>query len=38
MDYNIFKKLGNNKIRIEFGDDLPKELFEKIVEIIKLYC
>ena len=32
MDYNIFKKLGNNKIRIEFGNNLPKELFEKIVE------
>ncbi len=32
MDYDIFKKLGNNKIRIEFGDNLPKELFEKIVE------
>ena len=32
MNYNIFKKLGNNKIRIEFGDNLPKQLFEKIVE------
>ena len=32
MDYNIFKKLGNNKIRIEFADSLSKELFEKIVE------
>ena len=32
MDYDIFKKLGNNKIRIEFGEYLPKELFTTIVE------
>ena len=32
MDYDIFKKLGNNKIRIEFGDNLSKELFSTIVE------
>ena len=30
--FTDFWKLGNKKIRIEFGDNLPKQLFEKIVE------
>lgn len=32
MNYDLFKKIGNNKIRIEFGDYLSKELFSMIVE------
>ncbi len=32
MNYNIFNNLGNNKIRIEFGEYLSKDLFEKIIE------
>ena len=31
MNYDIFKKMGDNKIRIEILERLSKDLFEKIV-------
>lgn len=32
MNYDIFKKMGDNKIRIEILERLSKDLFEKIVK------